>query len=143
MSALPFQKFEDRHFGKHPVLFADYVSQPELLTVYIPNTDSTGRLVNTSYWIAATAQFLAHKFGGSTVHAADRGYFRNPHTDELIEEVTHRISVLVEPDDLCAHATAIEMHVRRFGRETNQCEVLLQLGGQVLRYTNFQSTVSH
>ena len=118
-------------------LRADQVSKPHHLTIYIPNKDANGRSINVNYWIAATTQLLAHKFGGVSLSPPNQGVWLNPETFELIEETTYKVCVFVERDDLLRHGSLLASHIKKFGRETGQGEVLVRLDEKLLRYTQF------
>ena len=113
------------------------VSEPTWLTMYIPDRDESGNKVNVAYWIAATCQLLAHRFGGATVSPAYTGYWHNPGSGQLVKERTFTVSCCIDNADFHEHAAALERHIKRFGRTTNQGEVMITIGASVLRYTNF------
>ncbi len=115
----------------------DQVFVPRRLTILLPNKDVDGSDINVAFWINATAQLLAHKFGGVSVSSAYQGFWLNPDSNELIEETTFQVSVFADPDDLLRHGSSVNNHIRRFGRETNQGEVLVRLDDKILRYTRF------
>ena len=120
-------------FGLSP----DNVTSPVNLTIYLPDCDAAGRAINVAFWIAAMTQLLAHKFGGVSVSPAHKGYWRNSASGDLIKETTFMVSVFVQPFDLERHSEVIEQLILRFGRETGQGEVLVELDDQLLRYTSF------
>lgn len=124
-------------YSKSSELHPDHISEPRRFTIFLPNKDAAGKSINIEYWIAATSQLLAHKFGGVSVSPAHQGFWFNPDTNEMIEEKTFQVSVFADPDDLLRHASCVRQHILRFGRETGQGEVLVKLDGKVLRYTHF------
>ena len=118
-------------------LLPNFWSKPVCLTLYIPDCDSVGKEINVAFWIAATCQLFAHSFGGASVSPAHRGYWQCPDTGGTIKERTFKVSVFAEPVDIRKSADLLNRYIRRFGRETNQGEVLVTLDDQVLRYTAF------
>lgn len=122
-------------------LSPDAVYRPVTITIFIPDRDAFGSPINVKYWIDATCQLLAHKFGGASVSPAYRGYWHNSKTEDLIDEKTYQITVFAEGVDLKRHADSLKNHLLKFGRETQQGEVLLTIDNILLRYTEFDQFI--
>lgn len=118
-------------------LSPDVLYRPLTITIFIPDRDAFGSLINVKYWIDATCQLLTHKFGGASVSPAHRGFWHNSKTRELINEQTYQITVFTEALELKLHAKSLKNHLLKFGRETQQGEVLLTIDNLLMRYTDF------
>lgn len=107
------------------------------LALHIPNRDCRGELINQSLWITKTVQLFSHHFGGAMVHNTNKGYWLNPKNRTLVEEETNIITGFVSNDDFTNFASTLRNHIMCFGSETDQGEVLLEVGDQMCLFRDF------
>jgi hypothetical protein len=96
------------------------------ITLYIPNKDKDGReLTNVEKWVNGARELLSQIGGGATAYPPADGNW----VDEkggILWEQTRIIFCYVYPDRLLAKATELREFLHRFGRETNQGEVVVE-----------------
>lgn len=114
----------------------------QVLTLYIPNKDRDGNPVKSiRKWIKEAQHLLAMIGGGSTTTPATDGIWLNPETGAFIEEKTVMIYTSINADRFMVHAKALKSFLHRFGKETDQGEVIFDFDGTVYKinkYKNFK-----
>ena len=101
------------------------------LTLYIPNKDRSGAIVEDHRRSCTEAQeLLTATGGGATAFPPVEGTWRKPDGPELWEE-TKIIYTYIDPDKLAANIGRLRGILHRFGRETNQGEVVFEFDGNI------------
>ena len=109
------------------------------LTLYIPNKDRDGELVKDhDGWTRQAQQLLNDIGGGSTAFPPVDGTWRKPDGSDLWEQ-TRIIYSYVDPDKLVAYLQRLRAFLHRFGRETNQGEVVFEFDGQFWTIAKYDS----
>ena len=108
------------------------------LTLYIPNKDKNGRQIkNFERWVQEAQRILALIGGGSTALPPADGTWLNPENDEIILEKTKIIYTYVYPDKFEENIGSLREFLHKFGRETNQGEVVLEFDGRFYRIRKY------
>jgi hypothetical protein len=112
-----------------------YASQR--LTLYIPNKDKDGRkLGDVNQWTDEARQLLGQIGGGSTAYPPADGHWVDEKGEDLWEK-TRIVFCYVYPDRLSAKLRELRQFVHRFGRETNQGEVVVEFDDHFWRIRHF------
>ncbi len=102
---------------------------PQRLTLYIPNRDCIGGLITDhQQWTREAQGLLTEIGGGATSFPPVDGTWRKPDGTDLWEQTTI-IYTFVDPDKLAANMVQLREFLHRFGRETNQGEVVFEFDG--------------
>jgi hypothetical protein len=116
-----------------------YASQR--LTLYIPNKDKDGReLGDVNQWTDEARQLLGQVGGGSTAYPPADGHWVDEKGEDLWEK-TRIVFCYVYPDRLRAKLRELRQFVHRFGRETNQGEVVVEFDDHFWRIRHFDPPV--
>lgn len=108
------------------------------LTLYIPNKDRNGRLVrNLKRWLEEAQGVLTKIGGGSTSLPPADGTWFNPESDQTVWEKTRIVYTYVNPDDFENNADLLREFLHRFGRETNQGEVVFEFDGRFFKIREY------
>jgi hypothetical protein len=125
----------DIELGKELGAVEGYSSQR--LTLYIPNKDKAGkRFANFGKWVDEAREVLSQIGGGSTAYPPADGTWVNEKGENLWEK-TRIIFCYVYPDRLHAKVIELREFLHRFGRETNQGEVVVEFDDRFWRIKNF------
>lgn len=107
------------------------------LTLFIPNKDKNGRkLKDQSKWVDEARKLLSGIGGGATAFPPADGTWINEKGDVIWEQTT-MIFVYFLPDTFRAHLKNLREFLHRFGRETNQGEVVVEIDGEFYRIKQF------
>jgi hypothetical protein len=118
-------------------LGADEGYSSQRLTLYIPNKDkSGGKITSVKKWIAEARELLSQIGGGATAYPPADGNWINEEGENLWEQ-TRIVFCYIYPDRLRAKSTELREFVHRFGRETNQGEVVVEFDGLFWRIRRF------
>jgi hypothetical protein len=118
-------------------LGADEGYSSQRLTLYIPNKDRAGKkLANVKKWVDAARELLSQIGNGSTAYPLADGNWINEKGEILWEQTR-----IVYPDRLGAKSTLLREFLHRFGRETNQGEVVVEFDGLFWRIKHFDPIV--
>jgi hypothetical protein len=99
------------------------------LTLYIPNKDQTGEVIpDHPGWCKEAQELLTAIGDGATAFPPVEGTWRKSDGPNLWEQ-TRIIYTYIDPDDLDANLTRLREFLHRFGRETNQGEVVFEFDG--------------
>jgi len=99
------------------------------LTLYIPNKDCVGGLIDDhEEWTNEAQGLLTEIGGGATAFPPLDGTWRKPDGSDLWEQ-TKIIYTYVDPDKLAANMPRLRAFLHRFGRETNQGKVVFEFDG--------------
>ncbi len=110
---------------------------PQRLTLYIPNKDREGvPIVDHEKWTSEAQELLTDIGGGATAFPPVDGTWRKPDGGNLWEQ-TKIIYTYVDPDKLAANMSRLRSFLHRFGRETNQGEVIFEFDGWLWRIRQY------
>src|SRR5262245_585319 len=99
------------------------------LTLYIPNRDQDGQLIQDHPgWCKEAQELLTAIGGGATAFPPVEGMWRKPDGTDLWEE-TKNIYTYIDPDKLAANISRLREFLHRFGRETRQGRVVFEFDG--------------
>lgn len=99
------------------------------LTLYIPNKDRDGELVKDhERWTKEAQEILTEIGSGATAFPPVDGTWRKPDGSDLWE-LTKIIYAYIDPDKLAANMKRLRTFLHRFGRETNQGQVVFEFDG--------------
>jgi hypothetical protein len=111
------------------------------LTLYIPNKDRDGRAIaDHQSWCKQAQALLTAIGGGATAFPPVGGTWRRPDGTDLWEETTI-IYTYIEPDLLVANVQRLREYLHRFGRETNQGDVVFEFDGNFWPIDMFDPSV--
>jgi hypothetical protein len=118
-------------------LGADDGYSSQRLTLYIPNKDKAGKKTkNVKKWVNEARELLSQIGGGSTAYPPADGNWINERGENLWEE-TRIVFCYVYPDRLRAKFTQLREFAHRFGRDTNQGEVVIEFDDLFWRIKHF------
>jgi len=99
------------------------------LTLYIPNKDRVGELIaDHEKWTIQAQELLTEIGSGATAFPPVDGTWRKPDGSDLWEQ-TRLVYTYIDPDRLAANVLRLRTFLHRFGRETNQGEVVFEFDG--------------
>jgi len=111
-------------------LGAPGVSFSQRLTVYIPNKDKNGReLTDQERWVKEARELLTLIGGGSTALPPADGTWLDDAGNVLWEQ-TRIIYCFIKPDSFRQRISDLRTFLHRFGRNTNQGEVVVEFDGR-------------
>ena len=109
-------------------LGAEEAPAGDRLTLYVPNKDRNGDVIaNHQKWLTEGQELLTDIGGGASCFPPITGTWRKPDGEILWEETTMIYSFL-DPDKFRANLQRLRSFLHRFGRETNQGQVVFELG---------------
>lgn len=119
------------------------------LTLYIPNKDKKGKEIkNLHKWIKEAQKVLTIIGGGSTTMPPADGTWLAPKgivdidklkDKDIIWEKTTILYTYIYPDRFEAKVDLLREFLHRFGRETNQGEVVFEFDGRFYRIREYDS----
>ena len=132
-------------------------SSPQQLVLYIPNKDKSGNEIeNLSYWIKEAQRVLTAIGRGCTAMPPADGTWLDPekfpdkgvcvwkvyppyalNDEDILWEKTTIIYTYIEADRFEKYIGILRKFLHRFGRETNQGEVVFELAGKFRRIRNY------
>jgi hypothetical protein len=119
-------------------LGAGGVTSAQRLTLDIPNQDKEGRpLPDQEQWVREARQLLTAIGGGATSLPPAEGNWLNEDTGTLLWEQTRLVYCFILPDRFRARIKELRSFLHRFGRETNQGEVVVEFDDRFSRIKAF------
>jgi hypothetical protein len=116
-------------FDLKKLLGATEEPSAQRLTLYIPNRDSNGKLIEDhAKWTTEAQELLTAIGGGATAFPPVDGTWRKPDGSNLWE-LTKIIYTYIDPDKLAANVSQLRVFLHRFGNETNQGVVVFEFDG--------------
>jgi hypothetical protein len=107
------------------------------LCLYIPDKDKVGgEIRGHDEWVKAARELLSQIGGGATALPPADGTWEME-TGEILWERTRLIYCFIDPDLFEANIKKLRGFLHRFGRETNQGEVVVEFDGRFLRIRAF------
>lgn len=120
------------------LLGASEESAVQILTLYIPDKDRGGKQIkNLNRWIKEAQKVLTAIGRGSTSMPPSDGTWLNPESNEIIGEKTTIIYTYIDPDGFEENADLLRKFLHRFGRQTNQGEVVFEFDGKFYRIRKY------
>lgn len=119
------------------ILGSDGGVSTQCITLYIPNKDQDGKEIpNHGAWVLEARQLLTEINRGSTALPPVGGTWLNAR-DEPIWEDTVIVYSFILPDPFEAGLPRLREFLHRFGRETNQGEVVFEFDGRFYRIKSY------
>ena len=113
------------------------------LTLYLPNKDRVGHeLSDHDTWVKKARELLSDIGGGATAYPPADGNWRDD-AGQLLWEQTRIVYCYIHSDRFVANIEVLREFVHRFGRETNQGEVVVEFDGRFFRIRVFDLPAGH
>jgi hypothetical protein len=107
------------------------------LCLYIPNKDKDGGDVpDYERWVKEAREILSRIGGGTTALPPADGTWEKAN-GEILWEQTRLVSCFVYADRFEANLKNLRTFLHRFGRETNQGEVVVEFDGRFFRIKRY------
>ncbi|MCP5108141.1 MAG: hypothetical protein GY950_32440 [bacterium] len=127
---------------------AEEESSIQQLTLYIPNKDKNGQEVpDIRDWIKEARKLLTFIGGGATALPPADGTWLSPEKraetftdlkdEDVVWEKTTIIYTYIMTDSFLNSLKALRKFLHRFGKETNQGEVVFEFDGKFFRISDF------
>ena len=102
------------------------------VTIFIPSVDRNEKPIAQERWAEECLTVLGRLFRGATAFPPGRGVWRDDDQGgELVFDDTVLVTAYVDPEILTAETLAeLRQFLHRIGREANQGEVGVVIGGQ-------------
>ena len=110
------------------------------LVLYIPDKDKNGKQINNiNEWIEKAQTILTAIGGGTTSYPPADGTWLNPDNKKIVSERTKIIYTYVISDNLAdeGNLKSLRIFLHKFGRETNQGEVVFEFDGVFYKIRNY------
>ena len=125
----------DFELGKE--IGAEEQTSTQRLTLYLPNKDKNDQIVgDIARWLKEARALLSEIGGGSTAFPPADGTWMNDEA-QLVWEETRIVYCFIRPQLFIAKLQALREFLHRFGRETNQGEVVVEFDGRFYRIRRF------
>jgi hypothetical protein len=112
-------------------------SSTQRLTLYIPDKDKEGRKVkNLGTWVKEARELLGKIGGGSTALPPADGTWINEKGKTIWEQTTI-IYCFIIPERFRDNLASLREFLHRYGRETDQGEVVAEFDGEFFRITKY------
>ncbi len=103
------------------------------LCLYFPDKDRVGNEVhNYENWVKETREILSRIGGGATALPSADGTWEMQ-DGQVLWERTRLIYCFIDPNRFEANVSTLRTFLHRFGRETNQGEVVVEFDDQFFR----------
>lgn len=100
------------------------------LTIFIPNKDKHGKLIEALYhWVNEAQLLFTSLFGGCTCIHHAKGMWYNQTDGIFMDETTAIVTTYVNIEDLQKHMSTIQCFVQNFLSITNQDAVAIEYDG--------------
>ena len=130
------------------ILGASVLPSSQQLALYIPNKDKEGNKIKQLHkWIKEAKKLLSIIGGGETTMAPadgtwlkkDIGSIKELKEEDILWERTTIIYTYIYPDKFEKNLSSLREFLHRFGRETNQGEVVFEFDGEFFRIREYDS----
>jgi len=119
---------DDRELDLAVALGAEREASTQVLSLYIPNKDRHGRPIRTAAWIREAQGILTRIGEGYTTTPPHDGGWETA-SGKVRREKTAIVYTYIKPERFLAHVAVLRQFLHRFGRETNQEVVVVELSG--------------
>ena len=110
------------------------------LSLYVPNKDCDGQVIaEYEAWCTEAQELLTAIGGGATAFPPVDGTWKRPDGSVLWERTTIMYTY-VDAEKLTEKIGQLREFLHRFGRETNQGEVIVEFDGLLWRINAYDST---
>jgi len=109
-------------------LGAEREASTQSLSVYIPNRDRRGRAIRTARWIREAEEILARIGEGFTTTPPHDGGWETG-AGKVRREKTVIVYTYIKPDRFMRGVRELRDFLHRFGRQTDQEVVVVELSG--------------
>ena len=108
------------------------------LSFYLPNKDRDGiEIPGWEQWVNEARQLLSKVGEGSTAFPPCDGTWINDQSGTVIWEQTRIVYCYVDPDRFVANLKNLREFLHRFGRETNQGQVVVEWDNRFFRIKQY------
>ncbi|MHB1697492.1 MAG: hypothetical protein ACYCSQ_05260 [bacterium] len=108
------------------------------LALYIPDKDKDGKQIDDiDKWIEEAQTILTAIGGGTTSYPLADGTWLNPENNKIVSERTKIIYTYIIPDKFECNLEPLRVFLHKFGRETNQGEVVFEFDGIFYKIRNY------
>lgn len=130
------------------ILGASVLPSSQQLALYIPNKDKEGNKIKQLHkWIKEAKKLLSIIGGGETTMPPadgtwlkkDIGSIKELKEEDILWERTTIIYTYIYPDKFEKNLSSLREFLHRFGRETNQGEVVFEFDGEFFRIREYDS----
>ena len=122
------------------VLGTEEAPSTQQLVLYIPNKDKDGKQIKyLNRWLKEAREVLTKIGGGATAFPPADGTWLNPKTNRTIWEKTTIIYTYIYSDKFEENIRLFREFLHRFGRETNQGEIVFEFDGRFYRILKYDS----
>jgi len=122
------------------VLGTEEAPSTQQLVLYIPNKDKDGKQIkHLNRWLKEAREVLTKIGGGATAFPPADGTWLNPKTNRTIWEKTTIIYTYIYSDKFEENIRLFREFLHRFGRETNQGEIVFEFDGRFYRILKYDS----
>lgn len=126
--------------GLSEILGTEEAPSKQQLVLYIPDKDKNGKQIkHLNQWIKEAREMLTKIGGGAIAFPPADGTWFNPEKNRIIWEKTKIIYTYIYSDKFEKNITLLREFLHRFGRETNQGEVVLEFDGKFYRIRKYDS----
>jgi hypothetical protein len=119
---------DDRELDLAAALGAERAASTQVLSLYIPNKDRRGRPIRTAPWIREAQEILTRIGEGYTTTPPHDGGWETV-SGKVQREKTVIVYTYIKPERFLAHVAALRAFLHRFGRQTDQEVVVVELSG--------------
>ena len=119
---------DDRELDLAAALGAEREASTQILSLYIPNKDRRGRPIRTAPWVREAQEILTSIGEGYTTTPPHDGGWETE-SGRVRREKTVIVYTYIKPERFLAHVVTLREFLHRFGRETNQEGVVVELSG--------------
>ena len=119
---------DDRELDLATALGAEREASTQVLSLYIPNKNRHGRSINPRPWIREAQDILTRIGEGYTTTPPYDGGWEGP-GGRVRRENTVIVYTYIKPDRFVGHLNELREFLHRFGRETDQEVVVVELNG--------------
>jgi len=106
--------------------------------LYLPDQDCFGKeLEDAERWIQEACYILTTITGGATRLPPAKGMWLNRTTGQIIQETTHVVFTYFDPQSFFKDLHLLHDFVARFGRETMQEAVMVELDNKLFFISDF------
>lgn len=111
----------------------------QVLTLYVPDSDGVGeKIQNHDRWVREAAEILVQIGGGVSTFPPVEGGWESP-KGEIVWERTVILYTYVRTSHFLRLLPELRRFLHRFGRSTNQGEVVAEFDGRFYRITEFDT----
>jgi hypothetical protein len=116
---------------------ADEAFSTQKLCLYLPDKDKDGGDVRDYDWWVKEAREILTRIGGGTTALPPADGTWEKENGEILWEQTRLVYCFVDADRFEANVKNLRDFLHRFGKATNQGEVVAEFDGQFYRITTF------